>query len=82
MYSCCIDRGSELAYNFKHYFCVMKTKNHLCVIRIKFGNSRGIMGEWCEMHHGEDWGKFIKIIILLVMCSLIIWLPTYKENRA
>jgi len=28
-------------------------------------------GEWCEMHHGENWGDFVMIMMLLLVSIII-----------
>jgi len=35
--------------------------------------SRGVytMGEWCEMHHGENWGGIVMIMMLLLVSIII-----------
>ena len=27
--------------------------------------------EWCEMHHGENWGNFVMIMMLLLVSIII-----------
>jgi len=29
------------------------------------------LGEWCEMHHGENWGDFVMIMMLLLVSIII-----------
>jgi len=37
--------------------------------------SRGVYtrGEWCEMHHGENWGGNVVMIMMLLVVSIIIY---------
>jgi len=30
-------------------------------------------GEWCEMHHGENWGGDVVMIMMLLLESIIIY---------
>ena len=30
-------------------------------------------GEWCEMHHGENWGGDVVMIMMLLIVSIIIY---------
>jgi len=29
------------------------------------------MGEWCKMHHGENWGDFVMIMMLLLVSIIV-----------
>ena len=31
------------------------------------------VGEWCEMHHGENWGGNVVMIMMLLLVSIIIY---------
>ena len=43
--------------------------------RIQIDRGVYTRGEWCEMHHGENWGKCCddKLIMMLLLMSIIIY---------
>ena len=50
---------------------VKSTKHCYCID----GNNQGRLhkGEWCEMHHGENWGGNVIMIMMLLLVSIIIY---------
>ena len=35
------------------------------------------MGEWYEMHHGENWGDFVMIMMLLLVSIILLYQYIY-----